>query len=160
MTAPVPDLSAIDVLAAAPLFPAYQAHLQKTFRFHDRLHQLDPAAFEAMASRIRAVACLAFSPSGRRLLVVGEDDEHSVFLYDLPRLTPHGNTAQGVASPNGQGQGNNSHGQTSHGHGQPVLLASAPGSSGYRSLAAVTCFETPDPLLSRGRMLPAPGQTY
>jgi hypothetical protein len=30
----------------------------------------------------------------------------------------------------------------------------------YRSLAAVTCFDTPDPLMPRGRLLPAPGQTY
>jgi lactate dehydrogenase-like 2-hydroxyacid dehydrogenase len=53
----VSDLSSIDVLAAARLFPAYQAHLEKTFRFHDRLHEGDAAAFAAVAPRIRAVAC-------------------------------------------------------------------------------------------------------
>jgi lactate dehydrogenase-like 2-hydroxyacid dehydrogenase len=53
----VSDLSSIDVLAAARLFPAYQAHLEKTFRFHDRLHEGDPAAFAVVAPRIRAVAC-------------------------------------------------------------------------------------------------------
>ena len=51
------DLSSIDVLAAARLFPAYQAHLEKTFRFHDRLHEGDAAAFAEVAPRIRAVAC-------------------------------------------------------------------------------------------------------
>ncbi|MFM7705310.1 MAG: 2-hydroxyacid dehydrogenase [Rubrivivax sp.] len=55
MTAP--DLSSIDVLAAARLFPAYQAHLQQAFRFHDRSHEGDAAACAALAPRIRAVAC-------------------------------------------------------------------------------------------------------
>lgn len=29
----------------------------------------------------------------------------------------------------------------------------------YKSLAAVTCYDTPDPMMPQGRLLPAPGQT-
>jgi len=46
----------IDVLAVSKLSPFYLPQLQAAFRLHDRLHELDPAAFAALAPRIRAVA--------------------------------------------------------------------------------------------------------
>jgi len=49
-------VSRIPVLAAAKLSPLLTAQLERAFEFHDRLHETDPEAFAAAASRIRAVA--------------------------------------------------------------------------------------------------------
>jgi len=49
-------VSRIPVLAAAKLSPLLTAQLERAFEFHDRLHETDPVAFAAAASRIRAVA--------------------------------------------------------------------------------------------------------
>ena len=49
-------MSRIPVLAAAKLSPLLTAQLERAFEFHDRLHETDPEAFAAAASRIRAVA--------------------------------------------------------------------------------------------------------
>jgi lactate dehydrogenase-like 2-hydroxyacid dehydrogenase len=46
----------IDVLTASRLAPLYLAPLQAAYRVHDRLHELDPAAFDTVAPRIRAIA--------------------------------------------------------------------------------------------------------
>jgi lactate dehydrogenase-like 2-hydroxyacid dehydrogenase len=48
--------SDIAVLAAARLPPLYTASLAANFTLLDRLHQLDPAAFERLAPSVRAVA--------------------------------------------------------------------------------------------------------
>ncbi len=44
------------VLTASKLSPLYLAQLEAAFTLHDRLHETDPAAFAAVAPRIRAVA--------------------------------------------------------------------------------------------------------
>lgn len=49
-------MPAIDVLAASKLSPLYGAQLATEFTLHDRLHATDPAAFDAVAPRIRAIA--------------------------------------------------------------------------------------------------------
>lgn len=49
-------MPAADVLAVSKLSPLYVAHLSQHFALHDRLHETDPAAFDALAPRIRAVA--------------------------------------------------------------------------------------------------------
>jgi len=46
----------IDVLTAARLWPPMMEALHGAFRVHDRTHQGDPAAFAAIAPRIRAIA--------------------------------------------------------------------------------------------------------
>ena len=46
----------VEVLTAAKLHPFYVTNLERGMRVHDRLHDLDPAAFAAVAPRIRAVA--------------------------------------------------------------------------------------------------------
>ncbi len=45
-----------EVLAAARLAPMYTEKLQQLYTLHDRLHETDPAAFVAVAPRIRALA--------------------------------------------------------------------------------------------------------
>ncbi|MEO6409835.1 MAG: 2-hydroxyacid dehydrogenase [Burkholderiaceae bacterium] len=57
-----------DVLAVAKLSPLLVPHLQNAFRFHDRLHESDPAAFEALAPRIRAIAASGESRLGAALM--------------------------------------------------------------------------------------------
>ena len=54
--APAIDAPAIDVLAVSRLPPLYLDPLRAAYRVHDRLQETDPAAFEAVAPRIRAVA--------------------------------------------------------------------------------------------------------
>lgn len=49
-------LADIDILAASRLPPLYLGPLQQAYRVHDRLHETDPAAFDAVAPRIRAIA--------------------------------------------------------------------------------------------------------
>ena len=44
------------VLAVARLSPLLVPQLEAAFDYHDRLHELDPAAFAALAPRIRAIA--------------------------------------------------------------------------------------------------------
>jgi lactate dehydrogenase-like 2-hydroxyacid dehydrogenase len=44
------------VLAAAKLSPLYTSQLSTAFKFHDRLHETDPAAFAKVAPQVRAVA--------------------------------------------------------------------------------------------------------
>jgi hydroxypyruvate reductase len=46
----------MEVLAASKLSPLYQQQIEAAYTVHDRLHQLDAAAFEAVAPRIRAIA--------------------------------------------------------------------------------------------------------
>ncbi len=50
------DANAPHVLTASRLSPLYLSQLQAEFNLHDRLHETDPAAFAAVAPRIRAVA--------------------------------------------------------------------------------------------------------
>ncbi len=45
-----------DVLTASRLPPLYLAPLQAAYNVHDRLHELDPATFSALAPSIRAIA--------------------------------------------------------------------------------------------------------
>ncbi len=49
-------MSQADILTAARLSPFYLEHLNTHFGVHDRLHETDPAAFAAIAPRIRGVA--------------------------------------------------------------------------------------------------------
>ena len=45
-----------DVLVVAKLGPPMMESLRAAFRVHDRIHQTDPAAFTAVAPRIRAIS--------------------------------------------------------------------------------------------------------
>lgn len=56
------------VLGATRLPPLYQAALTARYDFHDRLHEGDAAAFEALAPRIRAVAGSGESRVGAELI--------------------------------------------------------------------------------------------
>ena len=56
------------VLGATRLPPLYQAALTARYDFHDRLHEGDAAAFEALAPRIRAVAGSGESRFGAELI--------------------------------------------------------------------------------------------
>jgi hydroxypyruvate reductase len=49
-------LSHIDVLSVAKLSPLLEPQIRGAFTLHDRLHETDPAAFDAIAPRIRAIA--------------------------------------------------------------------------------------------------------
>jgi hydroxypyruvate reductase len=49
-------VSLADVLTASKLSPLYLPQLQAAYTVHDRLHELDAAAFAAVAPRIRAIA--------------------------------------------------------------------------------------------------------
>ena len=53
MSAVTPE---IDVLAVARLSPLLAPQLAATYTVHDRLHETDPAAFAAVAPRIRGIA--------------------------------------------------------------------------------------------------------
>ena len=61
-------MSDLHVLAAAKLSPLYTAQLGAAFRFHDRLHETDPAAFAQVASQIRAVAASGDSKVSAELM--------------------------------------------------------------------------------------------
>mgnify|MGYP006883222955 CR=1 FL=1 len=54
MSDPKPDRP--HLLTVAKLSPLLMAQLEAAFTVHDRLHESDPAAFDAVAPRIRAVA--------------------------------------------------------------------------------------------------------
>jgi len=45
-----------EVLTASKLSPLYLSQIEAAYTVHDRLHELDPAAFAAAAPRIRAIA--------------------------------------------------------------------------------------------------------
>ena len=51
-----PILSKPDVLVVAKLWPYLLEKLQAEFTVHDRIHESDPAAFAAIAPRIRAIS--------------------------------------------------------------------------------------------------------
>ena len=57
-----------DVLGVAKLSPLLVPQLQGAFRFHDRLHEADAAAFETIAPRIRGIAASGESKLGAALM--------------------------------------------------------------------------------------------
>ena len=57
-----------ELLAIAKLSPFLVPQLQKAFTFHERLHETDPAAFAAVAPRIRAIAASGESKLGAALM--------------------------------------------------------------------------------------------
>ena len=62
------DAEQPEVLGVAKLSPLLVPQLQSAFRYHDRLHESDPAAFEAAAPRIRAIAASGESKVGDALM--------------------------------------------------------------------------------------------
>ena len=50
-------MSKIDLLAVAKPAPMLAPQLQQAFTVHEHLHETDPAAFAAVAPRIRAITC-------------------------------------------------------------------------------------------------------
>jgi hydroxypyruvate reductase len=64
----------VEVLTASKLSPLYLPQLQAAYTVHDRLHELDAAAFEAAAPRIRAIAAS------------GESKVPAALIERLPRL--------------------------------------------------------------------------
>jgi len=67
-TPAVVDPGAPDVLVVAKLWPPMMEALHASFRVHDRIHETDPAAFDAAAPRIRAIAASGESKVGRDLI--------------------------------------------------------------------------------------------
>ena len=61
-------MSKPEVLVVAKLWPRYMQALQDAFVVHDRTHLDDPAAFAAIAPRIRAIAASGESKVGPELL--------------------------------------------------------------------------------------------
>ncbi|MEO8922806.1 MAG: 2-hydroxyacid dehydrogenase [Caldimonas sp.] len=61
-------MSSPDVLVAARLWPPMMESLHGAFQVHDRVHQTDPAAFAAIAPRIRAIAASGESKVPRELI--------------------------------------------------------------------------------------------
>ena len=57
-----------EVLVVTKLWPPMMEALQRSFRVHDRVHETDPAAFAAVAPRIRAIAATGESKVGREML--------------------------------------------------------------------------------------------
>ena len=57
-----------DVLVAAKFPPYLMNRLQQDFTVHERLHETDPAAFAAIAPKIRAIACGGESRVPRSLM--------------------------------------------------------------------------------------------
>jgi len=71
MTAETPvveDASAPEVLVVAKLWPPMMESLHAAFQVHDRTHETDPAAFDAAAHRIRAIAASGESKVSRDLI--------------------------------------------------------------------------------------------
>ncbi len=58
----------IHVLTASRLWPPMMEALHGAFHVHDRIHQSDPAAFAAIAPRIRAIAASGESKVSRELI--------------------------------------------------------------------------------------------
>ena len=67
-TPAVVDPSAPDVLVVAKLWPPMMESLRAAFQVHERTHETDPAAFDAAAPRIRAIAASGESKVGRDLI--------------------------------------------------------------------------------------------
>ncbi len=65
MPAETPD---IDVLAVAKLSPLLAPQLAAAYHVHDRVHEADPAAFAAVAPRIRGIAASGESKVGAELI--------------------------------------------------------------------------------------------
>ena len=61
-------MSSPDVLVAARLWAPMMESLHGAFTVHDRVHQTDPAAFAAVAPRIRAIAASGESKVPRELI--------------------------------------------------------------------------------------------
>ena len=61
-------MSKPDVLVAAKFPPYLMNRLQQDFTVHERLHETDPAAFAAVAPKIRAIACGGESRVPRSLM--------------------------------------------------------------------------------------------
>ncbi len=61
-------MPAIDVLAVSRLPPLYLDPLRQRYQLHDRLQDTDPAAFAAVAPRIRALAASGESKVGAELM--------------------------------------------------------------------------------------------
>ena len=57
-----------DLLVAARFPPYLMQRLAQDFVVHDRLHESDPAAFDAVAAKLRAIACSGESKVPRALL--------------------------------------------------------------------------------------------
>jgi hydroxypyruvate reductase len=57
-----------EILAVANFWPPYRASLDGAYTVHDRLHERDPAAFAAVAPRIRAIAGSGESKVPRALI--------------------------------------------------------------------------------------------
>src|SRR5829696_3324042 len=57
-----------DVLVVAKLWPPMLQALHGAFTVHDRIHQTDPAAFAAVAPRIRAISASGESKVPRELI--------------------------------------------------------------------------------------------
>ena len=66
--APTPPADAPEVLTAARLWPRMMEALHGAYRVHDRTHMEDPAAFAAIAPRIRAIAASGESKVPRELI--------------------------------------------------------------------------------------------
>ncbi|HLL20445.1 MAG TPA: 2-hydroxyacid dehydrogenase, partial [Rubrivivax sp.] len=49
-------MSDIHVLAASKLSPLYASQVAGAYVLHDRLHELDPGAFDQVAPNVRAIA--------------------------------------------------------------------------------------------------------
>ena len=62
------NLNQIEVLCVAKLSPFLLEPLQAHFQLHDRLHDTDPAAFAAVAPRIRAIAASGESKVSAELI--------------------------------------------------------------------------------------------
>jgi lactate dehydrogenase-like 2-hydroxyacid dehydrogenase len=89
-------LSKPDVLVVAKLWPYLMARLQAEFTVHDRTHESDPAAFAAIAPKIRAIsgggeskvnaALIASLPALEMVSVFGVGYDG----YDVPALRARG----------------------------------------------------------------------
>ncbi|MFM2187748.1 MAG: Glyoxylate/hydroxypyruvate reductase [Pseudomonadota bacterium] len=65
---PVPASSKPEVLAVARLHPFYRQALDSLYTVHDRTHEQDPAAFDALAPRIVGVAATGEASVPRQLI--------------------------------------------------------------------------------------------
>jgi hydroxypyruvate reductase len=57
-----------DILAVDKLPPFYEDRLRAAFSFHDRVQQLDPAAFVSIAKKVRGIAARAMSTVTREFI--------------------------------------------------------------------------------------------
>ncbi|MGZ5712884.1 MAG: NAD(P)-dependent oxidoreductase, partial [Caldimonas sp.] len=67
-TVPAAHAEPPEVLVVAKLWPPMMESLRAEFRVHDRVHQTDPAAFAAVAQRIRAISASGESKVSRELI--------------------------------------------------------------------------------------------